>query len=91
MRFIAVHPVAFTEAQLAPLSREQLPEGAAWHDTFIATGDAKTYCHWDAPTKQVLTDLFIKYEVPVEVIHEVRRFDPVTARLEPEAKVAQPA
>jgi hypothetical protein len=90
MRFIAVHPVAFPEEQLAPLTKEQLPEGVIWRSTFIAYGDTKTYCHWEAPTKQVLADLFVKYQIPVEVIHEVRHFDPVTAKLEPEAKVAQP-
>jgi len=90
MRFIAVHAVAFPEDQLAPLTTEPMPEGVAWHSTFIAYGDAKTYCHWEAPSKQALADLFVKYQVPVEAIHEVRQFDPVTGRLEPEVKVAVP-
>jgi galactose mutarotase-like enzyme len=90
MRFIAVHPVAFLEEQLAPLTKEQLPVGVTWHSTFIAYGDSKSYCHWEAPAKQVLTDLFVKYQIPVEVIHVVRHFDPLTAKLEPEAKVAVP-
>ncbi len=84
MRFVAIHPVAFAEEQLAPLTKEPMPEGVAWHDTFIALGDMKTYCHWEAPAKQVLADLFVKYDVPVEQILEVRRFDPVTGRLEAE-------
>ena len=91
MRFIAVHPVAFPEDQLAPLAMEPMPEGVAWHTTFIAYADTRTYCHWEAPSKQILADLFVKYQVPVEVIHEVREFDPVTGKLEPEVLVAVPA
>jgi len=91
MRFIAVHAVAFPEEQLAPLAREAMPEGVAWHSTFIAYEDARTFCHWEAPSKQALADLFVKYQVPVENIHEVRQFDPATGTLEPEAKVVVPA
>lgn len=93
-RFIAVHPVAFAEEQLQPLAKEPLPEGVIWHSTFCAFGDSKSYCHWESPTKQALLEILAKYEIPYEAVYEVRRFDPVTGRLEPEraeAKVAQPA
>jgi hypothetical protein len=92
-RFVAVHPVAFTAEQLQPLAKEVLPEGVIWHDTFCAFGESKTYCHWEAPTGEALRDIFTKYEVPYELIHEVRRFDPSTGLLEPEpipVKVAIP-
>ena len=88
MRFVVVHPVAFTEDQLAPLSKEPMPEGVTWHTTFIAFADTKTYCHWEAPTRQALSDLLVKYEVPVEAIHEVRAFDPAIGTLEPELVAA---
>jgi hypothetical protein len=32
-RFIAVHPLAFSEEQLQPLAKEPLPEGTTWHGT----------------------------------------------------------
>ncbi len=87
MRFVAVHPVAFPEEQLAPLAREPMPDGVLWHDTLISYGDMKTYCQWEAPTRQTLADLFLKYGIPVDEIHEVRRFDPAAGRLEPEVEV----
>ena len=82
LRFIAVHPVAFNEEQLQPLTNEQLPQGVTWHSTFCAFADDKSVCHWHAPTKQALLDLFVKYEIPYEAIYEVRLFDPATGRLE---------
>jgi hypothetical protein len=93
-RFIAAHPVAFSEEQLRPLTKEPMPEGVAWHSTYCAFADNKTYCHWEAPTKEALVEIFTKYEVPYEAIHEVRRFDPATGLMEPapvEAKVLSPA
>jgi hypothetical protein len=91
LRFIAVHPVVFSEEQLQPLTKEQLPQGVTWHSTFCAFADDKSFCHWHAPTKQALLDLFAKYEIPYQAVYEVRLFDPATGRLEPqpsEEKVA---
>ncbi len=89
MRFIAVHPAAFTEEQLQPLAKEQLPEGVIWHATYCDFEENKTFCHWEAPTREALADLFVKYEIPYEMIHGVRHFDPMTAQLEPEAAEAR--
>ena len=93
LRFIVVHPVAFTEEQLAPLAKEQLPEGVAWHATYIDVDGKKTFCHWHAPTVEALREVFVKYEIPYETIHTVRLFDPLVGRIEPapEVKVLQPA
>jgi len=82
LRFIAVHPVAFSEEQLRPLTLEQLPQGVTWHSTFCAFADDRSFCHWNAPTKQTLLDLFAKYGVPYEAVYEVRLFDPATGQLE---------
>jgi hypothetical protein len=82
LRFIAVHPVVFSEEQLLPLTMEQLPQGVTWHSTFCAFADDKSFCHWHAPTRQTLLDLFGKYEIPCEAVYEVRLFDPATGRLE---------
>jgi Nickel responsive protein SCO4226-like len=91
LRFIAVHPVVFTEEQLAPLAREKLPVDVTWHSTFCGFADNRSFCHWQAPSKEVLVELFAKYEIPCETIHEVRLFDPLIGELEPEPeKVAQP-
>lgn len=91
-RFIAVHSVAFTEEQLQPLAKEPLPEGVTWHSTFCAYDDDRSYCHWEAPTKQAVLDILTKYEIPYEAVYQVRLFDPALGRLEhlAEAKVAQP-
>jgi hypothetical protein len=82
LRFIAVHPVVFSEEQLQPLTMEQLPQGVTWHSTFCAFADDKSFCHWHAPTRQTLLDLFAKYEIPYAAVYEVRLFDPATGRLE---------
>ena len=91
-RFIAVHPLAFPEEQMKPLALEPLPAGVIWHDTYSTDADAKSYCHWEAPAKEALIEVFKKYEIPYETIHEVRHFDPVTGVMEPapvEVKVPQ--
>lgn len=91
-RFIAVHPVGFTEEQLAPLAKEPLPEGVTWHRTYSAFEADTSYCHWEAPTKEAVVEVFKKYEIPYAAIHEVRMFDPATGVMEPaplEAKVLE--
>ena len=81
-RFTAVHPVAFTEEHLQPLAKEQLPEGVTWNSTYSAYAENKTYCHWEAPTKEAVVEIFKKYEIPYDAIYEVRLFDPATGQLE---------
>jgi hypothetical protein len=81
-RFFAVHPVAFSEAQLQPLAKEQLPEGVTWNSTYCVFAENKSYCYWDAPTRETVVEIFKKYEIPYETIHEVRLFDPAIGRLE---------
>jgi hypothetical protein len=93
MRFVAVHPVAFTEEQLRPLAKESLPEGVTWDSSFCGYKEDLTYCLWKAPAKEDLVAVFKRYEIPYEAIHAVRRFDPATGELEPEPveeKVPQP-
>ena len=81
-RFIAVHPVAFTDEQLQTLAKETPPEGTTWHATFLAVDDDTSYCHWEAPAKEVLIGVFTKYEIPYMSIRAVRLFDPATGKLE---------
>lgn len=84
MRFVAVHPVVFTEEQLQPLAKEPMPEGVTWESTYVSFADNKSFCVWKAPAKEAILELFAKYEIPYETIHVVRHFDPVTGLLEPE-------
>jgi hypothetical protein len=84
LRFIALHPLAFQEDQLAPLAKEPLPAGVTWTSTFIAFADGKSFCLWEAPTREAVIDIFTRYEIPFENLYEVRQFDPVTGTLEPE-------
>jgi len=93
-RFIAVHPLGFKEEQLQPLAKEPLPEGVTWHSTYSALTENKSYCHWEAPTREAVLEILKKYEIPYEVVHEVRRFDPTTGLMEPApvaTKVPSPA
>jgi len=83
-RYIGVHPVAYTEEQLQPFG-QLLPGSVIWNSTYVAVADNKTYCLWEAPTKEAMAEVFAKYEIPYEGIYEVRRFDPLTNTLEPEA------
>jgi hypothetical protein len=82
-RYIAVHPVVFSEEQLAALAKEQLPEGVTWNSTYSAFAENRSYCHWEAPTKEAVVEVLNKYEIPYEAIQEVRRFDPATGVMEP--------
>lgn len=82
-RFIAVHPLGFNEEQLQPLAKEPLPEGVTWHSTYSALAENRSYCHWEAPTKEAVLEILKKYEIPYEVVQEVRRFDPATGLMEP--------
>jgi hypothetical protein len=79
--FIAVHPVALKEADLAALlaRRDELPSSVTWHATFVAEEDHVTYCAWDTPDARLLQEIFEAFGVPYSEIHEVRVFDPAVA------------
>jgi hypothetical protein len=91
-RYIAVHPLAFTEEQLKPLAKEPLPEGVTWHSTHSAFTEGKSFCHWEAPARESIVEILQRYSIPYEAIYEVRRFDPALGTMEPspvEEKVPQ--
>jgi hypothetical protein len=83
-RFIAVHPTAFKEDDVRAFAarRGELPATLTWYSCFVAPSDHVTYCDWEAPDAQMLTEVFEAYGIPFEAIHEVRRFDPDTVLLE---------
>jgi len=79
---------------LQPLAREPLAEDVIWRATFSAFDDNRTYCHWEAASKDAVLAVFSKYEIPYEALHQVRMFDPMTGRMEGpviEEPVLQPA
>ncbi|MGA2512624.1 MAG: nickel-binding protein [Candidatus Limnocylindrales bacterium] len=86
-RYIGVHAVAFAEEQLQQLA-PVLPSSVIWNSTYVAFADNKTYCIWEAPTKETMAEVFAKYEIPYDAIYEVRRFDPATNKLKPEPVAA---
>jgi hypothetical protein len=76
--FIAVHPVALKEADMAALMgrRDDLPSSVTWHATFVAEDDHVTYCEWDSPDERMLAEIFEAFGVPCREIHEVRASRP---------------
>lgn len=88
-RFIAVHPVSFTEEQLQPLAKEPMPEGVAWVGTYCGVEDDRSFCEWEAPAREPLLEIFAKYQIPYETLHHVLRFDPATGALERERELAE--
>ena len=83
VRYIAVHPLAFTEEQLRPLAGEPLPQGVTWHSTHSAFAEGKSFCHWEAPGRETILEILQRYSIPYEAVHEVRRFDPALGEMEP--------
>ena len=81
-RFIAVHPGSFKEEDLAGLAqrRPEMPAGVTWLSSWCGTGDAVTYCDWEAPDAESIVGVLEKFGVPYEVLREVRYFEPDAGR-----------
>jgi len=62
--------------------RDELPASLTWHSCSVAANDRVTYCDWEAPDAQMLSEVFEAYGIPCGGIHEVRRFDPATVLFE---------
>jgi hypothetical protein len=77
-RFIAVHPGAFPEKDLAGLAqrRGEMPAGVTWLCSWCGTTEGVTYCDWDAPSAEAIQGVLTAFGVPVDAIHEVRYFEP---------------
>jgi hypothetical protein len=76
-RFIAVHPMTFSEEQLQELARrgDEIPEGVIWYGTWCGTDDAVAYCEWAAPDAATIKGVLDSMNVPVTAIQEVRSFE----------------
>ncbi len=77
-RFMAVHIVPFTEADVMGAARDmpsQLPAGVSWKQTYCGFGDNKFFREWEAPNKEVIEQVFKAADMPFDVIYPVRLLD----------------
>ena len=83
-RFLAVHPHAFTEAQLKRLAgaKDQLPPDIKWNQTFCSPGSDRAFCDWDAPDKDAVEQVLNANDLPFVAIYRVDRLDPSTAEFD---------
>jgi len=82
-RFMATHSVAYSEEQLKELTQKDLPEGVSWIRTFCGFVDNKSFCEWQAPSREAVQQVLQSANIPYDAIYPVRLFDVPTATLEP--------
>lgn len=88
-RFMAVHTLPYTDAEFTDFMKQvseqlsQLPPGVAYHRTYCGFADHKFFCDWEAPSKEVLEQIFKAQEMPFDAIYPVRLFDVAKLELEP--------
>jgi len=82
-RFIVAHSVVFSEEQLKELAKTPLPEGITWMRTFCGFEDSKSFCEWQAPSREAIEQVLRQVNVSYDAIYPVRLFDVPTASLEP--------
>ena len=88
-RFMAVHTLPYTEAEFVDVMKgaserlSQLPPGVTGHRTYCDFADHKFFCDWEAPSKEVVEQIFKAMEVPFDAIYPVRLFDVAKLELEP--------
>ncbi|MFH0917285.1 MAG: nickel-binding protein [bacterium] len=83
-RFLAVHAQAFSEEQLKALAANagQLPPDVSWKRSYCtATGD-RTFCDWEAPSREAVEQVLKANDLPFVTIYPVRRFDPAAGAFE---------
>ena len=82
-RFMATHSVVFSEEQLKELTTKEIPEGVSWIRTFCGFDDNKSFCEWQAPSREAVEQVIRSADIPFDAIYKVRLFDVPTATLEP--------
>ncbi len=82
-RFMATHSVVYDEEQLKELTKKDLPVGVSWIRTFCGFDDNKSFCEWQAPSREAVEQVFQSANIPYDAIYPVRLFDVPTATLEP--------
>ena len=82
-RFLVAHSVVFSEEQMKELAKKPLPEGITWMRTFCGFEDSKSFCEWQAPSREAIEQVLRQVDVSYDAIYPVRLFDVATASLEP--------
>jgi hypothetical protein len=80
---MATHSVVYNEKQLKELAKKDLPKGVSWIRSFCGFDDKKTFCEWQAPSREAVEQVFRTANIPFDAIYKVRLFDVRTATLEP--------
>lgn len=74
-RYLAVHPVAYDREELGQLAKLKLPPGVTWRYTWCALIDGKTFCEWEAPSKEIVEDILRESGTPCDGVYEVEHYD----------------
>lgn len=82
-RFLVAHSVVFSEEKMKELAKKPLPEGITWMRSFCGFEDSKSFCEWQAPSREAIEQVLRQVDVSYDAIYPVRLFDVATASLEP--------
>lgn len=82
-RFLVAHSVVFSEEKMTELAKKPLPEGITWMRSFCGFEDSKSFCEWQAPSREAIEQVLRQVDVSYDAIYPVRLFDVATASLEP--------
>jgi hypothetical protein len=82
-RFLVSHSVVFSEEPMKELAKKPLPEGVSWMRTFCGFEDNKSFCEWQAPSREAIKEVLRQVDVSYDAIYPVRLFDVPTGSLEP--------
>lgn len=81
-RFLVAHSVVFSEEKMKELAKKPLPEGITWMRSFCGFEDSKSFCEWQAPSREAIEQVLRQVDVSYDAIYPVRLFDVATASLE---------
>ena len=84
-RFIAVHTLPFTEADMKKQveNMPKLTAGLKWKLTYCDFADHKFFCEWEASNKAAIEQYFKTVNMPYDAIYPVRLFDVAKKKIEP--------
>ena len=83
-RFMAIHTLPYTEAQLkeAAKSMPKLPAGLKWKQSYCDFASHKFFCEWEASSKEAIEQYFKTVNMPFEAFYSVRMFDVAKKKVE---------
>ncbi len=77
-RFIVVHSMPYNEEQIMATAKNmpgQLPPDVSWNLAYCAFDDNRFFCEWEAPSKDVVEQVFKSTPVPYDAVYPVRLLD----------------